>query len=121
MKDRREQLHPRLALWIEDQEGSLVFGKGRLIILDAIDRHGSLTAAAAALSMSYRGLWARVRRSEERLGYALIESHAGRGQGSGSVLTPRGRELLEGYRALLERVTQASDRAYTDIFGPPAS
>ncbi len=119
MSRGHKKLHPRLALWIENHEGSLAFGKGRMVILDAIDRHGSLSAAATALGMSYRGLWARVRRSEERLGYALIESHAGRGQSSGSVLTPRGRELLEGYRALLERVSAAADQAYREIFESP--
>jgi molybdate transport system regulatory protein len=115
----RPKLHPRLALWIEDQHGDLAFGKGRMVILDAIDRHGSLAAAATALGMSYRGLWARVRRSEKCLGFALIESHAGRGQSSGSVLTSRGRELLENYRSMLERVSAAADQAYREIFGSP--
>ena len=113
------RLHPRLALWIENQQGNLAFGKGRMVILDAVERHGSLAAAATALGMSYRGLWARLRRSEECLGYPLVESHAGRGQSSGSVLTPQGRELLEGYRVLLDRVTAAADQAYREIFGPP--
>src|SRR4030042_5621259 len=101
MSDTHARFHPRLTLWIDDGEGRSVFGKGRMLILDAIDRQGSLAAAATSLGMSYRALWGRVRRTETRLGYALIESHAGRGHSSGSILTPRGRDLLERYRTLL--------------------
>ena len=118
MSDRHARFHPRLSLWIDDGEDRSVFGKGRMLILDAIDRQGSLAAAATSLGMSYRALWGRVRRTETRLGYALIESHAGRGESSGSVLTARGRDLLERYRALLERVTAATDEAFGEIFGP---
>ncbi len=117
MSDKGTRLRPRLSLWIDDAEGRSVFGKGRMLILDAIDQHGSLAAAATALGMSYRALWGRVRRAEARLGYALIESHAGRGGSSGSTLTPRGRDLLERYRALLERAVTATDEAFSKIFG----
>jgi len=119
MKTLPAALRPRLALWLETASGEAAFGKGRMIILDAIDEHGSLSAAAAALGMSYRGLWARVRRSEQRLGFPLISSHAGRGRDSGSTLTPQGRELLERYRVLLARLTAAAEAASREIFDPP--
>jgi molybdate transport system regulatory protein len=119
MKKARRALRPRLALWLVTDSGEPAFGKGRMIILDAIDEHGSLSAAAHALGMSYRGLWARLRRSEQRLGFPLVVSHAGRGHDSGSVLTPQGRELLERYRELLRRVTAAADEAGRKILGPP--
>jgi molybdate transport system regulatory protein len=120
MKERRAQLHPRLALWLENRAGNLVFGKGRMVILEAIDAHGTLSAAATALGMSYRGLWGRIRHSEERLGYALIEAHVGRGPSSGTTLTPEGRALLQSYREFLARVTTASDEAFREFFGAAA-
>ncbi len=109
-------LHPRVAIWIENAEGKLVFGKGRLIILEAIETHGSLSSAAHALGMSYRGLWARIRHSEERLGFPLIETHAGRGPDSGTTLTPAGRELLAKYRSLLGQVEEAVTEAFRTVF-----
>jgi molybdate transport system regulatory protein len=117
MKRASRTLRPRLTLWLETGSGEPAFGKGRMIILDAIDANGSLSAAASALGMSYRGLWARLRRSEQRLGFRLIVSHAGRGRDSGSVLTPEGRALLERYRALLRRVTAAAEDAGREILG----
>ena len=119
MKKPRRAFHPQLTLWLENSSGEPAFGKGRMIILEAVDAHGSLSAAARALDMPYRGLWARLRRSEQRLGFPLVVSHAGRGHDSGSVLTPQGRELLERYRELLRRVTAAADEAGRKILGPP--
>jgi len=119
MKKSRRSLHPRLTLWLETSSGEPVFGKGRMIILDAIEAHGSLAAASRALGMSYRTLWARLRRSEKRLGLRLVVSHAGCGPDSGSVLTPEGRELLERYRELLRRVNAATAEAAGEILGRP--
>ena len=115
MKKPRSTLRPKLSLWLENSAGEPAFGKGRMLILDAIDAHGSLSAAARALGMSYRGLWARLRRSERRLGFPLVVSHPGCGHESGTVLTPAGRELLERYRELLRRVKTAADDAAREI------
>ncbi|MEE4112227.1 MAG: ModE family transcriptional regulator, partial [Desulfobacteraceae bacterium] len=53
--------HIRSKLWIEDAQGNVVFGLGRYRILDAIDRLGSLQAAAKDLRMSYRAVWCRIK------------------------------------------------------------
>lgn len=117
MRKSHRALHPQLTLWLENSSGEPAFGKGRMIILDAIDAHGSLSAAARALDMSYRGLWARLRRSEKRLGFRLIVSHPGCGRNSGSALTPEGREMLERYRELLHRVQASAEEAAREILG----
>ena len=119
MTKRRRVLRPKLSLWLENSSGEPAFGKGRMLILDAIDAHGSLSAAARVLGMSYRGLWARLRRTERRLGFPLVVSHPGCGRDSGSALTPEGRELLERYRELLRRVKVAADDAAREILGRP--
>ena len=38
-------------IWIEDENGKVVFGSGRLRILNAVEQHGSILAAAKALDM----------------------------------------------------------------------
>ncbi len=114
---RSSRMRVQLNIWIENPEGKLLFGEGRHQILEAIDRHGSLAAAAEALEMSYRGLWARMRHSEKRLGFRLIESHAGRGPDSGTALTPEGRALMERYGRLRRASTEATHKAFDRIFG----
>lgn len=44
-------------IWIEDESGQVVFGAGRLYILQSVLRTGSIHAAAQELHMSYRAVW----------------------------------------------------------------
>ena len=106
----------RLNLWLESEEGEVLFGAGRLQILEAIREHGSLAAAASALGMSYRGLWAKVRHSEKRLGVRLITARAGRGPASGTSLTPQAMEMMERYRALREHAQAAAQTRFGRLF-----
>jgi molybdate transport system regulatory protein len=39
-------MFPRSKLWLQDSEGNVVFGAGRLKILKAIQRNGSIHADA---------------------------------------------------------------------------
>ncbi len=106
----------RLSVWLENDEGKLLFGEGRQQILEAIAEHKSLSAAAEAMGMSYRGLWAKIRHSERRLGFPLIESHAGRGPSSGTSLSDQGRAMLERYAELRRRVGAAAGEAFGELF-----
>lgn len=114
----------RTNIWIEDQDGNVVHGLGRQRILEAIRESGSMKAAAEKLGYSYRGLWARLRHSERRMGFALVESHPGRGGQGGTRLTPRAIDLLERYAAALQEVYAASDDAFArhlqEVFEPDA-
>ncbi len=116
MKKPPAKMRMQLNLWIENDEGKVLFGEGRMQILQAIDEQGSLTAAAETLGMSYRGLWARIRHSERRLGFPLIESQAGRGPRSGTSLTPMGRTLMQRYARLQKQTLKAAKRAFVSAF-----
>ena len=84
------EMRIRTRIWIEDDEGSVVYGIGRQRILRTIEKLGSIQAASRELGISYRGLWGRLRLSERRLGFALVDSTPGRGAAAGTKLTPRG-------------------------------
>ena len=65
-------------------EGSRpVFGDAEMRLLDAIAREGTLTDGAAALGLSYRVAWGRLRAFEASLGTTLLETTVG-GSGGGS-------------------------------------
>jgi len=102
----------RTAIWIEDETGKVAYGLGRQKILQAIRNSGSIAAAAEDLGMSYRGLWARLRHSERRLGFALVQSRPGRGKAGGTTLTPKAFRLLERFETLSQEIYAASDKAY---------
>ncbi|MDD5306734.1 MAG: LysR family transcriptional regulator [Deltaproteobacteria bacterium] len=97
----------RFKIWIETDDGGLVMGEGSLRILEAIERKGSLSAAARSLGMSYRAVWGKVRRIEKRLGKALVTGKSGGCDHGGAVLTPEARRLAGVFRELDERATEA--------------
>ncbi len=102
----------RLNLWLENEHGESLFGSGRRQILEAVRARGSLSGAAEELGMSYRALWAKLRRTERRLGFALVEAHAGRGPHSGTTLTPAAEALLAGFTRLQGDVTRSAQAAF---------
>lgn len=98
----------RYKVWIERQD-RVLFGHGRLELLLALDRKGSLAQAAAEMGMSYRAAWGRLKASEERLGFPLVE-HGPRGKRN-SQLTPQGRALLDWLAELENDLDRFLDQA----------
>lgn len=103
-------------IWIENGEGRVVVGSGRLQMLDAIERLGSIHAAALELHMSYRAVWGKVRATEKRLGMALLQPKGGGAQRSGSELTVFGKELVERFRKLEALTKESADHLFLDFF-----
>ncbi len=104
-------------VWINDDQGKIIFGGGRVRMLEAIELHGSMNKAAKELKMSYRALWGRVKSTEDRLGTKLVDARPGGGKGRGSVLTPTAKRLLEEYKLLEARIVKIADREFNKIFG----
>ena len=102
--------------WLEDESGETIFGEGRRKILELIEELGSMQATAKALSMSYRGVWARIKATEERLQMKLVETSVGRGKDRGSKLTPEAKKLLRNYKTLTEKGNAHTDELYDVIF-----
>lgn len=84
-----------LHLRLETDKG-LAFGPGRAQLLESIERLGSLRKAAKELGMGYRAAWGKIKRTEEVLGFKLIDT--GGNYKEGCRLTAAGRELLERFR-----------------------
>lgn len=100
----------RSKIWIEDEQGNVVFGHGRYRILEAVERFHSLQGAAKDLKMSYRALWGRIKASEERLGQSLVLR-----EGRGSKLTPFALQLMARYREIENRIHHESDIVYSNL------
>lgn len=88
----------RCKLWLE-VEGEAVFGSGRSRLLEAVDEFGSLSEAASRQGMSYRSAWGKIKATEERLGFRLLDRRVGGRGGGGATLTREARELLAEYQA----------------------
>ena len=75
-------------------------GPGKIALLEAIERTGSITGAARALGMSYRRAWLLVEETNRCLVQPAVATAAGGARGGGTSRTPAGVELCAKYRAL---------------------
>lgn len=92
-----------LSLRIDLPQGRI--GPGKIRLLEAIDREGSISAAGRALGMSYRRAWDLVNELNRLAGTPVVEASTGGYRGGGALLTDAGRNLVADYRAI-ERAAQ---------------
>jgi len=110
MTPKESPFHIRSKIWVEDTRGKVVFGLGRYRILEAVQRLGSLQAAAKELKMSYRAIWARISATERRLGKNLLIREP-----RGAQLTPVGETLLKQFKRISQIVEAESNEVYKDF------
>lgn len=108
------KFYSRSKIWIEDDEANVVFGLGRFRILTQIKEKGSILAAAKELKMGYKGIWSRIKATEERLGEKLLVKTVGGKQGGGSQLTPLAESLLEAFGKTLSCLEKEVDTQLED-------
>ena len=105
----------RSKIWIE-ADGEPVFGRGRRLLLEAIDAHNSINRAAGKVGISYRKAWGHINAMEKRLGMPLVERHTGGKNGGGSILTKEARRFLVTYTRMEEGMREAADGKFKKIF-----
>jgi len=98
--------------WIVNEKGDIIIGEGRCEILENIEKTGSLNQTAKVMKMSYKGVWSKIKVTEQYLNVILVATDKKRG----SHLTREGKELLEKYHLLKEKCLQADDRVFRNIF-----
>lgn len=105
----------RSKIWIEI-DGKCVFSQGRVVLLEAIDRYGSINRAAAETGISYRRAWGYIKAMEERLGIDLVITKTGGNGGGGAVLTDAARRLLRKFEDLEAGISELVDDRFEGIF-----
>ena len=104
MKDDHTKNAPQIKgrLWIEGREGTFL-GYGRVILLERIREHGSISAAARSMEMSYRHAWKLVDSMNRQVDEPLVEKVSGGRCGGGAVLTEAGEAAVKRFWKLYER------------------
>jgi molybdate transport system regulatory protein len=102
----------RTKMWIADSSGNVIFGMGRVKILEAVEQYGSINAAAKSLKMSYRAVWGRIKATEDRLGRQLVVRTTGGSSGGGSVLTPYAKELVTSFKIFRRKTLDQADNNF---------
>ncbi|HJV02419.1 MAG TPA: TOBE domain-containing protein [Burkholderiaceae bacterium] len=78
--------------------GEKLGGQDRVALLAAIAETGSITRAAKAVKMSYKGAWDAIDAMNNLAGATLVERVAGGKGGGGTRLTARGTQLVANFR-----------------------
>ena len=98
--------------WIVDEDDNAIIGKGRMEILDNIEKTGSINQTAKIMKMSYKAVWSKIKATEKHLDTVVV--HTDRQEGSR--LSKQGKELLEKYRLLKKECLSADDSIFNTIF-----
>jgi len=98
--------------WIVDEHDNAIIGKGRMEILENIEKTGSINQTAKVMKMSYKAVWSKIKATEKHLKTTVV--HTDRKEGSH--LSTEGKELLEKYRLLKKECLSADDKLFSRIF-----
>ncbi|GAB3629614.1 transcriptional regulator ModE family protein [Pandoraea terrae] len=95
--------------------GTPLGGHARIALLEQIEAHGSITAAAKAVGMSYKAAWDAIDAMNNLAGEPLVARSTGGRGGGGTRLTPRGARLVRAFRAVESAQQQFLARLGEDI------
>jgi molybdate transport system regulatory protein len=109
--DKREGARKRSAraaprLRIVMREG-LILGPGKVDLIEAIERSGSISAAARGMGMSYRRAWLLVDALNHMFSEPVVLAVSGGTRGGGAVVTEFGKGVAAAYRRIEERTRSA--------------
>lgn len=92
------------------------FGPGIAELLERIQEHHSLRAAAQSMNMAYSKAWTVVKNCEAALGRKLLHYTTGGRNGGGAELTEDAVAMLEAYRAYCKAMESQSQQMFNDYF-----
>ncbi len=81
-----------------DLGGGRALGPGKIRLLEAIDKTGSISEAGRELNISYSRAWSMVNDIKGCFRGSVIELRCGGARGGGAALAPLGKKLVELYR-----------------------
>ncbi len=113
--DQDRNMEIRSKLWIEIA-GEPVFGRGRMMLLRAIDKYGSINQAAKEINISYRKAWGYIKAMEDRLKIQLVDRQVGGKNGGGCRLTQEAIDFIDKYDELERDINSYVDAKFKAIY-----
>lgn len=94
---------------------NIALGPGKVDLLEAIERAGSISAGARELGLSYRRAWDLVDTMNHCFKQLLVERIKGGKGGGGAQLTDQGRRVLKLYRTMETKTLKALDPQWQSL------
>ena len=101
-------------VWLMKQKS--FFGPGTVTLLRQIDSLGSVREACKCTGISYSKGWTIIHAAEGELGYPIVERRPGGKNGGTAYVTDKGRKLMDLFEKYEQKVGEAADQIFADIF-----
>jgi molybdate transport system regulatory protein len=95
----------------------LILGPGKIDLLEAIARKGSISAASREMGMSYRRAWLLVEALNQMFSDPVVVAAPGGAHGGGAQITEFGKKIAAAYRRI-EQKTRTAIREELGRFDP---
>lgn len=89
---------------------AIALGPGKVELLEALQKTGSITAAARSMNMSYRRAWLLVDTMNQCFKTPLVVTTAGGKGGGGAELSDFGQKVLARYRRMEQKALHAIEQ-----------
>ncbi len=104
----------KIKVWIEDEEGNLLFGDGKTQVLEYIEQTGSIKEASQKVGMNYKKAHNHVKILQENIKDELVIVN--KGSGGGTTLTPKAKELIKAYKTLRDDINEYAQKRFEELF-----
>ena len=98
--------------------GSPLYDARFSMLLHLVDDTRSVRDACSLMQISYSAAWNLLNQVEDELGFPLVTRIRGGSTGSGSVLTEKGRALMDAYDRFSEQLNLVAKELYGKYFAP---
>ncbi len=109
---RSARCRPRFRITLGD---AIALGPGKIDLLEAIDRAGSISAGARELGLSYKRAWDMVATMNACFESALVSREKGGAGGGGAHLTDLGKRVATLYRKMEAKADKATTKEWDAI------
>ncbi len=116
---KRPRLYVKTKTWIENNEGELLFGKGKTEILELIESEGSISKASEKIGMNYKKAWTHIKILQNNINDVMVTTKQGGGEDAGTTLTPVAREFIANYRKLQDDIENYANERFKELFLKP--
>lgn len=108
-------MRPCSNFWIE-KDGKVVLSEWRIALLEAVERTGSINAAAAHQGVPFRVAWKKLQEMEDGLGVKLTQRTVGGKRGGGTYLTAEARAYVQRFHAYIAGLKDMAAKQFAEAF-----
>jgi len=111
----REHLLLNYKIWLSTITGDGLIDESTWKLLKAIRSEESISKAAKTAGISYLKAWGDLKRTEELLGYTVVNKKRGGLDGGNTTVTDKAIKLLDAYAALQSKLDDSVENAFNEF------